>query len=72
MSARLSDTVHLQSLKPGILYLKADLYRLAADLAVFDVGLATGSEVKHYFHEFCAIGAADPAFNNSRFHSVRS
>jgi hypothetical protein len=42
-----------------ILYGKADLNRLAAYLAVFDIGLATDGQVQDHRNLFAAIRAAE-------------
>ena len=38
---------------------KFDLHRLAANLAIFNIGLAAGRQIDDDTHRFCTIRAAD-------------
>jgi hypothetical protein len=64
----LSGTVHLQSLKSIVVDVEGYLHRLAADLAILDVGLAAARQVEDDFHRLRAIRAADPRFNDLWLH----
>ncbi len=64
----LACTVHLQSKKFVRNGLEADLHRLTADLAVFDVTLVPSGDVDQNAHGFRTERTMDSAFNDLVIH----
>jgi hypothetical protein len=50
--------------------LETNLHGLAADLAIFDIGLTTGRQIDEDAHRLCATGAADGLVKKQIAHAL--